>query len=77
MIVGLSILAKGTLDEKLERKLFIIPTTYPNTSLVLFKSFDVDNTGFITQAQLESLITSVSSQMDPEQPERYSSMGVF
>jgi len=60
MIVGLSILAKGTLDEKLE---------------LLFKSFDVDNTGYITQAQLESLITSVSAQMDPEHPERYSSMG--
>lgn len=44
---------------------------------VLFRSFDVDNTGFITQAQLESLITSVSSQMDPENPDKYSSMGVL
>jgi len=60
MTVGLSILAKGTLDEKLE---------------LLFRSFDVDNTGYITQAQLESLITSVSSQMDPENPDRYSTMG--
>jgi len=60
MICGLSILAKGTLDEKLE---------------LLFKSFDVDNTGFITQTQLEALITSVSSQLDPEHPDKHSSMG--
>jgi Ca2+-binding EF-hand superfamily protein len=60
MICGLSILAKGTLDEKLE---------------LLFKSFDVDSTGFITQAQLEALITSVSAQLDPECPDKHSSMG--
>eukprot|EP00026_Physarum_polycephalum_P001815 Phypoly_transcript_01818.p1 GENE.Phypoly_transcript_01818~~Phypoly_transcript_01818.p1 ORF type:complete len:898 (+),score=138.55 Phypoly_transcript_01818:81-2774(+) len=60
MICGLSILAKGTLDEKLE---------------LLFRSFDVDGTGFITQTQLEALITSVSSQLDPEYPDKHASMG--
>lgn len=60
MICGLSILAKGTLNEKLE---------------LLFRSFDVDNAGYITQAQLEALITSVSSQMDPDHPEKHMSMG--
>jgi len=61
MICGLSILAKGSLDEKLE---------------LLFRSFDVDNTGFITRAQLESLITSVSSQMDHGADKHSSEVGV-
>ncbi len=43
---------------------------------VLFKSFDVDNTGYITQSQLEALIASVSAQVDPENPEKFSAMGV-
>ena len=82
MICGLSILAKGTLDEKLDRKYFLtnnvtlLMGTF-STRAVLFRSFDVDNTGFITQAQLEALITSVSSQLDPECPEKHSSMGVW
>jgi hypothetical protein len=37
----------------------------------------VDNTGFITQAQLEALITSVYSQMDPDNPEKFASIGVL
>jgi len=48
LIFGLSVLAKGTVDEKLE---------------LLFKSFDVGNTGFISKEDLVQLLREMYNQV--------------